>query len=304
MSDDIRESHRTRLGCSEIAAALGLSRWKTPYQLWQEKTGVVEPASLDGQLRIDLGNLLEDIVAQLYEKETGFQVVRSRPEKTSDAIPYLVGHIDRRIVGHRRGLEIKTHLSRFTSDEWGPVGTDQIPVDYYLQSMGYLILTQYHAWDVAVLLAGPEMRKYTIYPNSELMAWIKRGLDGFWRHVTEKTPPDPVNLEDANRRWPNAIQQPTFARPADMNSFRELAELKKSIAKMEEQAALLELSLKESMKECDALVDPATSDVLCTWKSQESKRVSVKLLRELHPAIASEVIEVTQNRVFRLRKGK
>ncbi len=37
-------ARRGRLGCSEIAAAMGLSPWKTPLRLWEEKTGAVERA--------------------------------------------------------------------------------------------------------------------------------------------------------------------------------------------------------------------------------------------------------------------
>jgi len=36
---DIAASHRARLGCSNIAQALGLSRWGTAYQLWERYTG-------------------------------------------------------------------------------------------------------------------------------------------------------------------------------------------------------------------------------------------------------------------------
>ena len=40
------EERRNYIGGSDIAAILGMSRWKTPLKLWLEKTGEVEPDDL------------------------------------------------------------------------------------------------------------------------------------------------------------------------------------------------------------------------------------------------------------------
>jgi hypothetical protein len=59
---DIAASHRTRLGCSKIAQALGLSRWGTAYQLWEQYTGKAPWPNIGHQLRVALGEPMETVL--------------------------------------------------------------------------------------------------------------------------------------------------------------------------------------------------------------------------------------------------
>lgn len=300
--NDIARSHEHKLGCSEIATALGLSRWKTPYQLWLEKTGRAKPENIDGLLRVELGNKLEQVVAQMYAERTGSKLARHAPTLTSERWPYLVGHLDRRIVKARRGLEIKTHLTRFTSDEWGEEGTDKVPSEYLLQSMGYLMLSGWDSWDLAVLMAGPEFRIYTIQPDRDLIRWITMGLDRFWKHVETDAPPNPISFQDAALRWPTSINKPVHASAQAEALVAELRELKTGIAGLETREKSLELELKILMEDGDLLIDD-NNRPLASWKTQTSNRIDLKKLRADWPDIAEACTVSNYNRVFRL-KGK
>ena len=63
----------TGLGGSDAAVACGVSRWKTPYQLYLEKRGEVPPIEQTEPMR--WGHLLEPLVRQEYSERTG-RVVR------------------------------------------------------------------------------------------------------------------------------------------------------------------------------------------------------------------------------------
>jgi predicted phage-related endonuclease len=43
------EFRRTGIGGSDVAAVLGISRYKSAFQLWQEKTGQVQPEDISEQ---------------------------------------------------------------------------------------------------------------------------------------------------------------------------------------------------------------------------------------------------------------
>lgn len=300
---DIAASHRHRLGCSELAAALGVSPWKTPYGLWLEKTGRAEPPKLNGLFKVDLGHHLEALVGDLYARRFGVKVQRDSREYRHPDLP-LVGHIDRRILGQRAGLEIKTSLGRFTSEEWGEEGTDQIPAHYLAQCLGYLWLTGWERWDVAALLAGPELRVYTIRPELDLFALLEAGIRAFWRHVEFDTPPDPTTLADTARRWPTALASQIEIDAETAAALAELRMLKADIAAREQQAEALEIRIKTALGEHEALVDPATGAPLCTWKNQTSRRLNTTALREAHPDLAATFTTETQSRVFRLSQEK
>ena len=54
------------LGGSDAAVVLGISPWKSRYQLWCEKTGAEPIPNLDGVDYIYFGQVLEPIVASEF----------------------------------------------------------------------------------------------------------------------------------------------------------------------------------------------------------------------------------------------
>ena len=56
---------------SEIAVILGISPYKTPWQLWAEKTGLIEPVNLDGNPNVRKGKKNEDRLRQFIEQRDG-----------------------------------------------------------------------------------------------------------------------------------------------------------------------------------------------------------------------------------------
>ncbi len=295
----IAQSHQNRLGCSEIAAALGLSPWKTANQLWEEKTGRHEPDDLSGELRIKLGHRLEQVVADLYAEQTGLAVVTHEKAYLSDTLP-LIGHIDRAVLdGVYHGLEIKTSLSRAGAYGWGMEGTDGVP-DYYLtQCMGYLMLTGWQRWDLAVLLAGPELRIYRIYPDAELIDAITAGICCFWEHVTTDVPPPIATLEDADRRWPSAIQSADVATPALTMTINQLRDAKRQLKTIQAEIDALELAIKTGIGPLEGLLGQSGKP-LCTWKSTSRQTLDQKALAAAHPELYQQFLKTTTSRAFRL----
>jgi predicted phage-related endonuclease len=256
---------------------------------------------LNGQLRIELGHALEGLVASLYVAETGRQVRRDSREYTAPELP-LVGHIDRRIVGEPRGLECKTSLSRWLSDDWTDEA-DGIPHHYLCQVYGYLMVTGWPCWDVAVLRAGPEFRVYSIVPDAEFMDALRTNILSFWECVQRDIPPEPANLEDVKRRWPVARDLDI---PADDGLNALVAALRVTKAELDRQQVrydALQQQLCAAMGDAQAIVG-THGKPLATWKSQTSRRIDTTLLREQQPEIAEQYVRETQSRVFRLMKEK
>ena len=298
---DIAASHKNRIGCSEVAAALGVSPWQTAYQLWEIKTGRRERDDIGGLLRIRLGNKLEQVVAELYQERTGNAVMRDRKEYTHPNMP-LVGHIDRRIVGQRKGLEIKTSLSKWIWDEWGEEWTDQIPIHYLTQVMSYLLLTGWESWDVAALLAGPELKIYTVKASTDLFGMIAAGVNVFWRCVETDTPPPIATPEDAIRRWPESVPGQSVILPADstpiLDSYRQT---KAEIKRLDGELAQSELALKAIIGDAETLLDDG-GKTICTWKSQASTRLDVAAIKA--DGLYNAYAKTTTSRVFRLKGEK
>ena len=65
------------IGGSDVAAILGMSPWRTPYQVWEEKTTPIdETAAEDDRPALYWGRVLEAPIRQAYADKTGRTVTK------------------------------------------------------------------------------------------------------------------------------------------------------------------------------------------------------------------------------------
>lgn len=64
------EDRKKGIGGSDVGTILGLNKWKSPYQLWLEKTGQVVLEE-SGSEPAYWGNVLEEVVAKEFQERTG-----------------------------------------------------------------------------------------------------------------------------------------------------------------------------------------------------------------------------------------
>ena len=135
------------IGGSDAAVVLDISPFKSKIQLWNEKVyKKINPKS-EEELIFQIGKVLEPIIANKYEKETG-RKLEIRKLKVHPEYPFMIGNIDREIVGDERGpgiLEIKT---KGAFVDWH--GED-IPPYYMTQVQHYLSIYGYEWASFAVL---------------------------------------------------------------------------------------------------------------------------------------------------------
>lgn len=301
---DIAASHVGRVGCSEIAAALGVSSCATPYQLWRVKTGLDQPDDIGSELRVALGTPMEDVLRPFVAAKLGRELRRDNREFKHPTLP-LIGHVDYRASSMngepRPVVDMKTSLGWGARHRFGDDGTDEVDQDVFLQMQGYLLLTGAEIAYVAALVPGPELKIYTIQADPELHQMIEEGIANFWRHVETDTPPDPATLEDASRRWPQHRGQRI---PSDADTDALLLvyrNLKAELKAKEAQADAYELALKQRLGDCEALID-ARGQPLCTWRTQSSTRLDTAALKDA--GIYDRYTKTTTSRVFRLAKEK
>lgn len=179
------------VGGSDAAAALGLSPFKTTYQLWAEKTGQLPAEDLDSVERVRFGVLLEDVIANEYAHRYGVKVRRSNQLLKNPAYPWMLANVDRKIEGQRRGLEIKNvDAMAFRLGDWGEPGSDEVPESYLLQCLHYLIVTGFDEWHLAALVGGNRLETFVIRRDAALEELVITGEHAFWEHVEARQAPD------------------------------------------------------------------------------------------------------------------
>lgn len=254
--EDWLKERQSGIGGSDIAALLGLSPYKTPLQLWLEKTGREEPQhDSDALERMHWGTVLEDVVARHYSHLHDVRVQRINDTLRHPQAPVALANIDRavvepgsrarwdddarRVLGASRLLEVKTAhaLARHGAD-WGSPGSDEVPQHYWLQCQWYLGITGLPFADLAVLFGGQKYAEYVIASDSGLFDDLIAEADGWWRrHILADTPPDPSTEDEARQLWKShvagkaKIVDVTVAEAVD-----RLAEIKGEIMRLEEEA--------------------------------------------------------------------
>jgi len=198
MSLEVRSKE---VGGSEASIIMGMSHWKTPLELWQEKRGLVEPEPQT--IPMAVGHVMEPLVADLYKEHLGEEIGLIEPDKfTHEDYEWMIGHLDRVVIkpkDFKYGLECKT-ANPFNVRDWGEQGTDEVPKPYYVQVMHYMGVTNLPYFDIAVLIGNNDFRIYRVYKNDQIIdAIIDKELE-FMEWVNTGTEP-PIDAAESTRKY-------------------------------------------------------------------------------------------------------
>jgi len=286
------EERKTGIGGSDAAVILGLSKYKTPLELAEEKLGLVPPFA--GNRFTEAGNRLEDVIADWYADERGCRVARANQTFRLKKYDFIMAHIDRRVLKERKLLECKS-ADKWTLHNWGEPGTDEIPDAYFLQVQHYLMFPNWDYADLAALIGGNDLRIYPIIPDTELQEMMLEAEIAFWTTIERGDLPDPIRESDTNKLWSRDNGELIYA-DTDVMEWHE--ELKGSmVAKKAIDAKLddLKTKVKSYMKEYSVLCDPDGKKIR-TWKTQKTSSFREKELITTYPEIYEKCLAPSFNR--------
>jgi putative phage-type endonuclease len=186
-----------RLGGSEIAAVLGLSKWQSPFSLFHLKAGNIAPEADNGGM--EWGRDWEALIARRFARNhpewrlsrCGLYANRERPWQVSQ--PDRVIHYGARRLA---ALEVKTDRN---ADEWGTEGTDDLPIYYRCQGLWQLDTFGWDRCHIAVLIAGSDYREYVIEYDEADVKLMRDVAQEFLASVATGIPPD-IDSHEATYR--------------------------------------------------------------------------------------------------------
>jgi len=278
ITEQQREARMHGLGGSDAPAVLGISPFRTPVQLWQEKTGQAEPEVLDDVEAVAWGNLLEDAVAGEFSRRTGIKLRRVNETIVSRAEPFLLANIDRRVVGVPDVVEIKTVRG---------LDGDQPRADHLVQVQHYMHVGDFrHGW-LVYLIAGQRLIWFEVQRDEAAIEQLLAAEREFWRHVRERTPPPPKSVFDLRLLYPADTGGSVIASDEVLDAVSRLANLKMQIKALEAQAENAEKLVLGSLGEASTLLAD-TGEILATWKQAKPSRTFDRARFEAeHPDMAA-----------------
>ena len=297
--EDWLEYRKAGIGGSDASVVCGVSRYKSPVELWMEKTGQL-PSQEAGEAAY-WGNLLESLVREEFTKRTGIQVTKPTVIYQSQEHPFMLANVDGLCDDNSHGpciFEAKT-ASAYKAGEW----EDSIPDEYMIQIQHYMAVTGYRGAYIAVLIGGNAFRWKFVERDEELIAMLISLEEDFWRHVQNGTPPA-LDGSDASarflaERFPNSVPQSEIALPR--NAQKLLSQYDEACRQLEDSTARKQ-EAENLLKEMLGAHEIGTAgNRVVTWKSVTQERLDTKTLKAEHPALFKKYASQTSYRRFAIK---
>lgn len=189
-----REQRKNYLGSSDAPAIVGVDPWKTSADVYLSKVQNIQESNPGEAAAI--GTLCEDAILKWFRKETGFKITRNQFRVHENG--FMAAHLDAVIPGEHAIVEAKTAgiITPFDRDQWGEIGTDQIPEKYIVQCQHQMAVMGAEiklVW-VPVLLGGVGFRMYRVERNDDLIQSLQHLEEQFWKEHVQKNIPPPDSL--------------------------------------------------------------------------------------------------------------
>ncbi len=271
------------IGGSDAAAVLGLSKYKTPFDIYEDKLGLRPPTPDNNAMK--WGRNLEPLVRAEYANQNNKVVVTPEKILTHPKYNFILANLDG-YTEDNRIVEIKT--SRYES-AWGDAGTDQVPIEYILQVQHYMLVTGFDYADIAVLISGSEYRQYEIKADQELHEMMIEQYIDFWASVQNQTPPEPSSYTDAIARYGrHSVANTVTASVEHEKAIQRLSEIKLQKDILEKEEDELKGQIMVALGDNDTLVD-LQGKALCTWKlSKPTSRFDSKSFEKDYPDLYAQ----------------
>lgn len=310
------------IGGSDAAAVCGISPWKTARDLYEEKVQQKPSAGEeDNWVAKEIGKRLEELVVQIYMKQTGCHPYAIRKMFRHPLYPFMLADFDYfvEIRGKVYAVECKTSFS-FHMEEWED---NKIPRHYELQGRHYMAVGNV---DGVIFLC--------LYGNSEqsfLMRYLERDLEleeelieeetYFWNQcVLKKRPPTYTEATDlvlksirkhlgimdgSEVKLPQAVSDRIISCLRLKEKKAELARQTKALEEQMKQAYIpLQIALNGAQKGTLALGDERYQIGFKKRTTTAINKEGVEAIQLKYPEVYREYAKTSDSYSFYVKKEK
>jgi len=265
----------TYIGSSDAAVILGVSPWKSPFALYQEKIGEYSEEITPAKQKIfNRGKkfeplILEMLVDELSERGHDVAVMAKNERLRDPEYPFIASESDMvlRIDGEIISAEAKS-VNGFAAKLWGEPETDDFPIYYQCQTMHDLMVKRRNKCVVAALIGTDDMRIHWIERDEEIIQAIRAKEIEFWERIQNRQAPDPVTADDINRLYRHDCGQVLEVDSELLDLVAQASNTKNNLKTVEAHLEVLITQIKARMGEAALLT--YNGNKLATWKSNKA----------------------------------
>ena len=287
------------IGGSDASCIAGLNPWKSAIQLYMDKKEE-DPQEVKS-LRMELGNRLEGLVAELFTEETGLKVRNVNGILKNDKYPYALANIDRAIVGEKAFLECKTTNS-YALKEW----EEGVPAHYEIQCLHYMAITGATHCYIAALIGNSDFIWHKIERDEETIDYLMQIEKDFWENNILK---DTVPMPDGSDAYSEYLKKKYDKSNGQVIELHLLEngpdklsrydEIVSDIKALESEKKLIEQEIQFHMEDFEVAT---VGDRKITWKTSNRNTIDSKKLKSEMPEIAPQYMKTSTSRTFRVGK--
>ena len=247
------ERRRNHLGSSDMASLLGLSPYRTAWDVWADKTGCVPDD--EESVAMTAGRYFEDGVLAYAEERLG-KLTRNQYRSVKDEGIPIGANVDAIVVADGVPVEAKTvGFLGHTQEFWGEDDSDQVPDRVLVQAHVHMLCTEQELCHVAAFIAWRGFVPFVVRRDEEVMNVIRDSAVQFWdKFVLTDTPPDnslpTARIVAKLRRTPASVVQIDSSLITTWKDFQEQEKLIKKQTEDAKMAVLAALGDAEA-GECD-----------------------------------------------------
>ncbi|MBL0320310.1 MAG: YqaJ viral recombinase family protein [Alphaproteobacteria bacterium] len=299
ITDKQRSERINYIGSTDAPGILGMSRYSSPLKVWCEKTGVLAPEDIGDRLNVRIGTKMEQIVAELYEEETGKKLRKVNETIYYKKYPFIACNLDRYIVGEETILEIKT-ASEYKKMEWDD---EEIPQEYIIQVYHQMAVTGKKA-EICCLIGNSSLKIKQIPYDEKLLQMVTDKEVEFWnKYVIPKIQPEILIENDSEilkNLYPTALNKTALNLPDEINvQIKRIEECVRTIKMLESEIEINKNNVKNILKDSESGV---TNEYSVSWKNSKWAGIDQKKLRSEFPEIYEQIKTEKEIRKFSYKK--
>lgn len=231
---------RKGLGGSDVAAIFGLDRYRTPEDVWLEKTGQVIPIDEPSGDK-ERGIRLEPVAAEMYAAKYDRTLLRMPNTFVDRECPWMRGNVDRIIVGATEQENQVAEIKCPSLGMYSKIKREGLGDSWKLQAQHYLRVTGLRTLVWIIFCADRwEMIDFPMERDELVIDMLVEKEREFWTLVETMTPPPPIIRNIAEEPEIVEVGSVTIRRDADfveaVAQLRDAKTLKGTAEQLEQQA--------------------------------------------------------------------
>ena len=284
------------IGASESSVACGISKWKTPLELFLEKRGYVDTGN-EPNMKMRLGTKLEPVILDIAEEllpETfpelhdDSQITRGIPVLWTSSFP-SVGASPDGVLSNKDLVDAKATFAPAFASQFGEEGTDEIPDEYIFQAQQQMYVTGAEFVYFPVFFGWGAVKCYRVPRSETLMGAIVDAEVELVERIRNDDPPEPHwqsgrAIEEVRKLHGECTGEVVEGSPDLVRLWTEKKQLDDKIAALEAKRKEKIAKVMEASKGAAAIKLPSLGCVLkrieisgAKWEKKDLDAIKAKL---------------------------